>query len=413
MSCTHFKCLWHYFNNKELWPIWVGYTLFCFLVILRVFGKIGPNDLKTWSTFDDLRLQLISYSVTLCCLIVFTLITVSASHFCLKQKINYPFYVFIFFILFCSKILGSFIVLKKLGLGTSFWCIILGCFIRIIWRDTEHYIKRLMSMEFFIKTGIVLFAIDIQEILKLGSRGIVVAWVETILLLSLVYCIGIYIISLDKTRTLLISFGLSICGSSAIMAISDIIEPEQEHINASITILSLFTIPFINGIPAISQIYGLDSVVSGIWIGGTVDSTGAVIASASLLDKTALNSAVVLKMLQNIIIGPILLVVTGFWYKSIKPIILWKRFPKFVIGFLSICIIVSLLQHNLRETITQDCFIVSEWFSNISFILIGLDIDLYILKRLIIKNWRMIILYIIGQTIDVFTTLGFTLLMFT
>ena len=401
------------FNNKELWPIWIGYIWFCLLITLRVFGEIGPIDLKSWSTFDDLRLQLVPYSATLCCLIVFTLITVSVSHFCLKQKINYPFYILIFVILFCSKIIGSFTILKKLGLGTSFWCIILGCFIRIIWRDAEHYIKRLMPMEFFIKTGIVLFAIDIQEILKLGSRGIVVAWVETILLLSLVYCIGIYIVRLDKTRTLLISFGLSICGSSAIMAISDIIESEQEHTNASITISSLFTIPFINGIPAISRIYGLSSVVSGIWIGGTVDSTGAVIASASLLDKTALNSAVVLKMLQNIIIGPILLVVTSFWYKSIKPSILWERFPKFVIGFLSICIIVSLLQNNLREMITQDCFIVSEWFSNISFILIGLDIDLYILKRLIIKNWKMILLYTIGQTIDVFTTLGFTLLMFT
>lgn len=413
MSCTSFKFLWNYFNNKELWPIWIGHTWFCVLIILRVFAGIGPIDLKLWSTFDDLRLQLVSHSVTLCCLIVFTLVTVSVSHFCLKQKINYPFYIFIFVILFCSKILGSFLVLKKLGLGTSFWCIILGCFIRIIWRDTEHYIKRLMSMEFFIKTGIVLFAIDIQEILKMGSRGIVVAWVETTLLLSLVYCIGIYIVRLDKMRTLLISFGLSICGSSAIMAISDIIESEQEHTNVSITILSLFTIPFINAIPTISQIYGLSSVVSGIWIGGTVDSTGAVIASASLLDKIALNSAIVLKMLQNIIIGPILLVVTSFWYKSIKPSILWERFPKFVIGFLSVCIIVSLLQNNLREMITQDCFIISEWFSNISFILIGLDIDIYILKRLIIKNWKMILLYTIGQTIDVFTTLGFTLLMFT
>lgn len=412
MSCTSFKFIWNYFNNKELWPIWIGYIWFCILITLRIFGEIGPIDLKTWSTFDDLRLQLVSYTVTLCCLIVFTLISVSVSHFCLKQKINYPFYIFIFVILFCSKIIGSFIVLKKLGLGTSFWCIIIGCFIRIIWRDTEHYIKELMSMEFFIKTGIVLFAIDIQEILKFGSRGIVVAWVETTLLLSFVYCIGIYIVRLDKTRTLLISFGLSICGSSAIMAISDIIESEQEHINASITILSLFTIPFINGIPAISKIYGLSSVVSGIWIGGTVDSTGAVIASASLLDKTALNSAVVLKMLQNIIIGPILLVITSVWYKSINPRILWERFPKFVIGFLSICIIVSLLQNNLRETVTQDCFIVSEWFSNISFILIGLDINLYILKRLIIKNWKMILLYTIGQTIDIFTTLGFTLLMF-
>jgi len=96
MSFTHFKCLWHYFNNKELWPIWIGYTWFCVLITLRVFGEIGPIDLKSWSTFDDLRLQLVSYSLTLCYLIVSTLITVSVSHFCLKQKINYSFYVFIF-----------------------------------------------------------------------------------------------------------------------------------------------------------------------------------------------------------------------------------------------------------------------------------------------------------------------------
>jgi uncharacterized integral membrane protein (TIGR00698 family) len=414
MSILHkiFKQL----NSKEFWPVWIGFSWFIIMITIRIIFNTGPLDLKVWyydtdfiNQFSDLRLGISLIIITL-----FTVFTVSICHYFLKQNISYVSYSIIFLVVFLSKYFGTFSILKNIGLGTSFWCIIIGCLLRFALHNyTDNLLNGIMSMEFFIKCGIVLFAIDIQEIAVLGGRGIVVGWVETILLLTITFTIGIYIIRMSHVETLLISSGLSICGSSAIMALSEIVNAESEDINTSITILSVFTIPYISIMPIICKHYGFSDIFSGIWIGGTVDSTGAVIASASLLNKNALNSAIVLKMLQNIIIGPITLCITGIWHNSVNPKILWHKFPKFIIGFFITSLTVSVLPNpSYRENITNDCFILSEWFSNISFVIIGLEIDLYGFKNIFQKKWKMIVLYIIGQNIDVFTTLGFDFLMF-
>jgi uncharacterized membrane protein YadS len=398
-------------SSKEYLPVWVGFFCFIIICITRLGFNIGPVDLKVWENDIEFINQLNSgFLGTLSVLIGITILTSMLCHKISKQNMLYSSYTIVFIILLISKYFGTFIVLKSIGLGTSFWCIILGCLVRLTLQNYGNvFLSGVMSMEFFIKCGIVLFAINIQEIASLGSKGIVVAWIDTILLLGIVYMIGIYICRMTHVETLLISSGLSICGSSAIMALSEIVEADNININASITILSLFTIPYIPIMPLICKIFGFSDVLSGVWIGGTVDSTGAVIASASLINKTVLNSAVVLKMLQNILIGPITLSITGIWYNSINPKVLWIKFPKFVLGFLIISIIVTFLPNG---NIKDDCFIVSEWFSNVSFVLIGLDIDIFNLKTIFLTKWKMIVLYIIGQSIDVFTTLGFGFLMF-
>jgi uncharacterized membrane protein YadS len=115
-------------------------------------------------------------------------------------------------------------------------------------------------------------------------------------------------------------------------------------------------------------------------------------------------------MLQNLLIGPIALIATVIWHRSFRPFVLWDKFPKFVIGFIMVSVIVSSLQSSLRTKLSSDCFIISEWFSAISFVLIGLDIDLY--NHGLGKNLKLVGLYLVGQTIDVFTTLGFSFLLF-
>ncbi len=398
-------------SSKEYLPVWVGFFCFIIICITRFVFDIGPVDLKIWRDDTEFIYQLTTkFVITLCVFICTTILILNICHKILKHRILYSSYIIVFIILLLSKYLGTFSILKNIGLGTSFWCIILGCLFRLILQNYGNdFVDGVMTMEFFIKCGIVLFAINIQEIGSLGARGIVVAWIETILLLGIVYAIGIYICKMTHVETLLISSGLSICGSSAIMSLAEIVDADNMDINTSITILSLFTIPYIPVMPIICKTFGFSDVLSGIWIGGTVDSTGAVIASASLINKTVLNSAIVLKMLQNIIIGPITLCITSIWYNSINPKVLWIKFPKFVLGFLIISIVVTFLPN---ENIKDDCFIVSEWFSNISFVLIGLEIDIVNLKTTFLTKWKMIVLYVIGQSIDIFTTLGFGFLMF-
>ena len=407
------------FNTTEYWPILIAWSWFLLTVILRICFNIGPTDFITWSTDYDFVLQLTSadFLISTLSIIILTYISLIVCHKCLGVKIYYAEYYFVICIVLLSKLIGTSYLLKSYGLGTAFWCIFLGCCFRSVFKID---LGLMMSMEFFIKTGIVLFAIDLNKIVNIGPKSLVVAWVETSLLLFIVYCIGRSILNLDITKTLLVSSGLSICGSSAVMSVSDILDQNlleptssssiRDDTSVTITILSIFSIPYIILLPYLCKTFGFSDIISGTWIGGSIDSTGAVIASASLVNQSTTDTAIILKMLQNLLIGPVTLVFTGILYKSVNPKILIQKFPKFILGFLIVCSIVTSFSGG--KQIAQDCIVLSEWFSQISFVLIGMDINFVEIPGIIKSKWKMLVLYIVGQTIDTLTTLGFSIWMF-
>jgi len=102
----------------------------------------------------------------------------------------------------------------------------------------------------------------------------------------------------------------------------------------------------------------LSDAVGGAWIGGTVDTTGAVIAASDIISDDAKQVSAIVKMLQNCLIGPICLII-AIWYNythtnpnvkvsqtlfgKIRGYVwmLWDRFPKFVLGFFATSFIIS------------------------------------------------------------------------
>jgi len=96
--------------------------------------------------------------------------------------------------------------------------------------------------------------------------------------------------------------------------------------------------------PIAIKAMGMDAVVGGAWMGGTIDATGAVVAAGSMLGKEAMNVAAVVKMIQNVMIGLLAFVVAVLWVTRVerdpngpKPSIMeiWYRFPKFIVGFVA------------------------------------------------------------------------------
>jgi uncharacterized membrane protein YadS len=100
--------------------------------------------------------------------------------------------------------------------------------------------------------------------------------------------------------------------------------------------------------------------------GLSVKTDGAVSASASVADGllkangSALNAAVITKVMIDIWIGLISFILATVWaYKSKKqtnvntnPKVLWYKFPKFVLGYIATSLILSLLAvsyHSISE----------------------------------------------------------------
>lgn len=94
---------------------------------------------------------------------------------------------------------------------------------------------------------------------------------------------------------------------------------------------------------------GMGQIMGGALIGGTVDSTGAVVLAGSALGPEAEQVASLVKMIQNILIGFIAFFVAIFFARKIdktgksevKAVEIWDRFPKFILGFMAVTIIIG------------------------------------------------------------------------
>jgi uncharacterized membrane protein YadS len=102
----------------------------------------------------------------------------------------------------------------------------------------------------------------------------------------------------------------------------------------------------------VAQYLGLSQEVTGAWLGGSIDTTGAVVASGTLVGETALKISTIIKFSQNVLLGLAAFAISIYWtytnHASAKDpnkkptlVVIWERFPKFVIGFIAASLLFS------------------------------------------------------------------------
>jgi uncharacterized membrane protein YadS len=229
---------------------------------------------------------------------------------------------------------------------------------------------------------------------------------------------------LDKTLTILIAAATSVCGVSAAIAVAAATKAKKELLTLTISISLLSTVILLVGLPAIIKTTGINYIVGGAWIGGTVDSTGAVVAAGELLDQQAMEVATVIKMIQNVLIGVIAFVVALLWVTNIerrsndKPSLVevWYRFPKFIIGFTSLSLISSFVMTPIMGEATSNNILrltggIRTFLFAVAFLSIGLESDFKSLKKQI-RGGKPVRLYVAGQSLNIILTLIFAWLLF-
>ena len=102
--------------------------------------------------------------------------------------------------------------------------------------------------------------------------------------------------------------------------------------------------------PVLIRAFGLSELMGGALIGGTVDSTGAVTVAGTALGETAQTADVLVKSIQNILIGFIAFAVAVFFTthveggeekSNVSAAEIWYRLPKFILGFFAASLIAS------------------------------------------------------------------------
>ena len=134
------------------------------------------------------------------------------------------------------------------------------------------------------------------------------------------------------------------------------LQSKKEELSLVIGISLSFTVVMMVVMPWIVKTTGMNEVVGGAWIGGTIDSSGAVVAAGELVSPAAGFAAVTIKMIQNILIGVVAFGVAMYWVGYVendgsesKPEIveIWRRFPKFILGFLAASAVFSIFHATL------------------------------------------------------------------
>lgn len=345
------------------------------------------------------------------------LLIIYSAHRILKKPFSPSPYFSVILIAIIARSIGNYSDLSNAGLGASLWAIFLGILCRYFGME---FGKSIFSGEFFVKIGVTLLAMDFTSIVSIGLPGLLVAWVDTLIVLSLGTLFAVKIMSFDLKDGIVVAGATSICGSSAATAISSSIHPPDFNDKVSkaiIAIMGVFNAPLMPIMPLLKTLGHINPAVVGAWIGGSIDSTGQVVASAQMGGDVVLKTAVIVKMAQNILIGPLCLFFTGVFQDSFQPRILLSRFPLFVVGFLMTSTVVTIILNTSSPSDLQDLAIsnswtISEWITLLGFACIGLEIDIHRFFDKENGHSNVFKTYICIQTLDLLTTFGWAYLVF-
>lgn len=103
----------------------------------------------------------------------------------------------------------------------------------------------------------------------------------------------------------LIGVGTSICGASAIAAITPVIDAEQTDVGYAVTTIFLFNIAAVLVFPPLGHLLGLSQHSFGVFAGTAVNDLSSVLATASLYSAGSLHTAVIVKLTRTLMIVPI------------------------------------------------------------------------------------------------------------
>ncbi|MFE2406735.1 YeiH family protein [Kitasatospora sp. NPDC059408] len=160
--------------------------------------------------------------------------------------------------------------------------------------------KRLMRL------GIVLLGLKLSLGDVLGLGWATVAMVITVVAATFGGTLWLgRRLGLPGDQPLLIATGYSICGASAIGAVSQASGSDEEDVAASVALVTLCGTLAIAVLPLLQHPLGLGEVEFGRWVGASVHDVGQVVATAQTGGPGALREAVLVKLMRVVLLAPL------------------------------------------------------------------------------------------------------------
>ncbi len=198
-----------------------------------------------------------------------------------------------------------------------------------------------------LRIAVVLLGLQLAapELLALGAGGLAVVLMTVAATFVGTQLLG-RALGLSRSRSLLVATGFSICGASAVAAMSEVAEGDEDDTAMAVALVTLCGSLAIIVLPLLRGPLGLDPADFGRWVGASVHDVGQTVATASRVPG-ALTTAVVVKLSRVVLLAPL---VAGVGLlrrrRSAQPAVAHRGrrtplVPLFVVGFLAAIVLRS------------------------------------------------------------------------
>lgn len=243
------------------------------------------------------------------------------------------------------------------------------------------------SSKKLMRAGVVLLGLKLSlvDVAGLGWATLLTTVAIVLITFAGTYGLG-RLFRLPGHEPLLMATGFSICGASAIGAMSGVVgakRREQAHPVALVTLCGTLAI-FV--LPALWGPLGLTNEQFGHWVGAGVHDVGQVVATAQIAGGSALAIALVVKLTRVLMLAPIVAITGALERRRAEIAPDAKRppiVPLFVAGFIVAILLRSFVP--LPEAVLSGADVVQTILLAMALFGLGTAVDL---KRLLTTGWR-------------------------
>ena len=359
------------FRNEDWWAIWIGLGLVLLAIALFASGNsikwiaVAPQK---WSHVADAISQFEQHVVQYAALLALwaILFGVGAAALGIRASKFGPAFLVIYVVATLIYFLGLWDQAAHYNLEPPLVALALGLLVSNT-VGAPRWLTPALRVEFYIKTGIVLLGagLPLTLIAWAGPVAVMQAAIVSLVTFGVIYFAAIRL-GLDRRLAATLGTGGAVCGVSGAIAVGGAVGAKREHVSVAISLVVVWAIVMIFVLPLIARSLSLPTGVAGAWIGTSEFADAAGLAAAQTYGGYAGNvpgisgnadAAVTAFTLMKVIgrdiwIGVwafvLSLIATTRWERTgvqSKPsgAEIWRRFPKFVLGFLLASAAVTLI----------------------------------------------------------------------
>jgi len=303
------------------------------------------------------------------------------------------------------------------------WAALLGLLANGLLKGVKVYdfVKPGFRTELFLKIGLVLLGTTVSFKTIITAAG--GAILQGVIMVASVYFFSWWLggkFGLSDSLRAVMSTAVSICGVSAAIAAAGSVLAKKEEVTYITALVIITALPLMVIAPLIADALNLSEPIAGAWFGGNVDTTAAVVGAGTIYGETAQKIASIVKQTQNALIGVVAFLLALYFSVVVEgkkekpsPMVIWQRFPKFVLGFIlaSLLFTFGLIPAVGKDAPTAANAIgaLKDWAFCLAFVCMGLELSVGEFKKM---GWSPVIVYLIVTVFNTLLALGVSYLIF-